>query len=347
MSEKGKGKLIWVRSDHLQHYEDRKKIVSAALEAGYVEIIIREEDKELRKLGRYDALVRKEDALMLEGKKAAQWIEVRSSKDVDRAASLKDKVEAVVISARDWKVIPLENLIADLQGSKTKVLAVATSPQETRTFLETLETGVDGVVVQPSAPADLRDFCSATERKMPKVELTKAEVTRIAPASIGDRVCLDTCSIFQVGEGMLVGSQSACLFLVCSESMESEYVASRPFRVNAGAVHAYVLTPGGKTRYLSEMRGGDEALAIDSEGNSRAVVVGRNKIERRPLLLIEAKVGEKRFTTILQNAETIRLCTPDGPVSVSDMKVGQQVLVRVEEGGRHFGRAITETITEV
>ncbi|MDD1771092.1 MAG: 3-dehydroquinate synthase II [Methanomassiliicoccales archaeon] len=347
MSDKRKGKLIWVRSDHLQRYEERKKLVAAALEAGYVEIVIKDEDKELRKLGRFDALVRKDDTLQLEGKKAAQWFDIRSSADVEKAASLKDKVDIIVVSAQDWKVIPLENLIADLQGSKTRLLAVATSPQEAKTFLETLETGVDGVVIQPGSASELKDFHAVTERKMPNVELTAAEVTRIAPASVGDRVCLDTCSIMKVGEGMLVGSQSACLFLVCSESMESEYVASRPFRVNAGAVHAYVLTPGGKTRYLSEMRGGDEALATDSEGNCRAVVVGRSKIERRPLLLVEAKVGKRRFTTILQNAETIRLCTPDGPVSVSELKVGQKVLVRVEEGGRHFGRAITETIIEV
>ncbi len=347
MSEKAKGKLIWVRSDHLQRQEERKKVVSAALEAGYVDIILREEDKDLRKLGRFDALVRKDDALLLDGKKAALWFEIRSSADVEKAAALKNKVDAIVVSAQDWKVIPLENLIADLQGSRTKLLAVAASPQEAKTFLETLETGVGGVVIQPDSAARLKEFHIITERKMPKVELTAAEVTRIAPASVGDRVCLDTCSIMNVGEGMLVGSQSACLFLVCSESMESEYVASRPFRVNAGAVHAYVLTPGGKTRYLSEMRGGDDALAIDSEGNCRAVVIGRSKIERRPLLLLEAKVGEKKFTTILQNAETIRLCTPDGPVSVSELKVGQKILVRVEEGGRHFGRAITETIIEL
>jgi len=88
-------------------------------------------------------------------------------------------------------------------------------------------------------------------------------------------------------------------------------------------------------------------LAVDSEGNSRAVVLGRSKIERRPLLLIEVEAFKRRFTIIVQNAETIRLCSPQGPVSVSDLKLGQEVLVRLEEGGRHFGRAIKETITEV
>jgi 3-dehydroquinate synthase II len=203
------------------------------------------------------------------------------------------------------------------------------------------------VAIKPSSPSRLGDFHVIRARELPRIELANAKVTRIAPAGVGDRVCVDTCSMLRVGEGMLVGSQSACLFLISSESMESEYVASRPFRVNAGAVHAYALMPSGKTRYLSEVRSGDEVLAVDSEGRCRAVVVGRSKVERRPLLLLEAKAGERRFTTILQNAETIRMCTPSGPVSITDLKVGQEVLVRVEEGGRHFGQAIAETITEI
>jgi 3-dehydroquinate synthase II len=340
-------KIIWVRSDHLPSYDERKKIVSSALEAGYVQILIREEDAELRRLGRYDALVLKGMSIFLEDERVGEIVQIRSNDDLARASALKGRVENVLIEAKDWKVIPLENLIADFQGSSTKLLATATSPEEAKLFFETLEVGVGGVAIEPSSASRLRDFHVIHSDRMPKVELTKATVSRIAPAGVGDRVCLDTCSLLRVGEGMLIGSQSACLFLVSSESLESEYVASRPFRVNAGAVHAYALMPTGKTRYLSEVKSGDEVLAIDSEGRCRTVVVGRSKIERRPLLLLEAKVGDRRFTTILQNAETIRLCTPSGPVSISDLKVGQEVLVRLEEGGRHFGQAISETITEL
>ncbi|MDD1747925.1 MAG: hypothetical protein LUQ16_09205 [Methanomassiliicoccales archaeon] len=44
-------KIIWVRSDHLPSYDERKKVVSSALEAGYVQIVIRDEDAELKRLG--------------------------------------------------------------------------------------------------------------------------------------------------------------------------------------------------------------------------------------------------------------------------------------------------------
>jgi 3-dehydroquinate synthase II len=340
-------KIIWVRSDHLPSYDERKKVVSSALEAGYVQIVIRDEDVELKRLGRFDALVLKGSSISLESEKVGEVIQIRSNDDLSRASALKGKVDCVLIEAKDWKVIPLENLIAHFQGSSTKLMATASSPEEAKLFLETLEVGVSGVAIEPSSPSKLNGFHVIHSDLMPEVGLTKAVVSRIAPAGVGDRVCLDTCSLLKVGEGMLIGSQSACLFLVSSESLESEYVASRPFRVNAGAVHAYALMPTGKTRYLSEIKSGDEVLAIDSEGKCRTVVIGRSKIERRPLLLLEAKAGERNFTTILQNAETIRMCTPNGPVSISDLKVGQEVLVRLEEGGRHFGQAISETITEL
>ena len=42
--------------------------------------------------------------------------------------------------------------------------------------------------------------------------------------------------------------------------MASGFVPPRPFRVNAGPVHAYVLMADGSTKYLSECRAGDEVM---------------------------------------------------------------------------------------
>lgn len=66
--------------------------------------------------------------------------------------------------------------------------------------------------------------------------------------------------------------------------MESQYINSRPFRVNAGAVHAYVQAPNGKTAYLSELRSGSEVLVADAAGRTRTAVVGRCKVEVRPMV---------------------------------------------------------------
>jgi 3-dehydroquinate synthase II len=62
---------------------------------------------------------------------------------------------------------------------------------------------------------------------------------------------------------------------------------------------------------------------------------------------ITARVGEFQFSTLVQNAETIRLTRPDGmAVSVVQLEPGDIVLTAIEEAGRHFGHKITETILE-
>jgi len=109
----------------------------------------------------------------------------------------------------------------------------------------------------------------------------------------GARVCVDTCDLMQPGEGILVGSQSAGLFLVEAEVHENPYVASRPFRVNAGSLPLYTLESMENTRYLSELKAGDEVLIVNRQGSVRTTNVGRAKIEFRPLMLVEAEADGK------------------------------------------------------
>lgn len=49
-------------------------------------------------------------------------------------------------------------------------------------------------------------------------------------------------------------------------------------------VHAYVLMPEGKTAYLSELRSGQEVLIVAEDGKQRTAMIGRTKVERRPLV---------------------------------------------------------------
>jgi 3-dehydroquinate synthase II len=150
------------------------------------------------------------------------------------------------------------------------------------------------------------------------------------------------------GEGMLVGSQSAGLFLVEAEVHENPYVASRPFRVNAGSLSMYTLGNLQTTRYLQEFKAGDEVVIVSRDGKTRKSNVGRIKIEIRPLILVEAQVDNKTIKTILQNAETIRIVTPQGSKPVTDLKPNDEVVVHLAaKGGRHFGISVPdETVIE-
>jgi len=115
-----------------------------------------------------------------------------------------------------------------------------------------------------------------------------------------DRVCIDTIMDMKQGEGMLIGNFSNAFFLVHMESVESTYIEPRPFRANAGAVHAYILMPGGRDVSLIRL-----------------------------------------------NSETIRLTRPSGaPFLVVQRSKDDKVPGYAEEGSRHFGFKIKETISE-
>ena len=259
--------------------------------------------------------------------------------------SIRDALRAgrKVVLARGWEIIPVENLLAQCDD----VTVEAASLDEAVLASGILQRGVQGIVVLPEAIGQLKDIVAACKTCREQESLDVAEIVRIEPAGLGHRVCVDTMSMLKRGQGMLVGNSSAFTFLVHAETEHNEYVASRPFRVNAGAVHAYVRLPGDRTTYLSEVAAGTEMLVVDSEGRTTVATAGRVKVEVRPMLLVEAEAGGRTGTIFLQNAETIRLTAPDGtPVSVVALKPGDKVLCRLDEAGRHFGMRIKEDIQE-
>jgi len=248
----------------------------------------------------------------------------------------------LIISCENWRVIPLENLIARIRG-KSKLIAEVANAEEAKIALETLELGTDGVLLKTSDIDEILKTVTIVKPEALKVELSIAKIIATKPISNGARVCVDTCDLMKPGEGMLVGSQSAGLFLVEAEVHENPYVASRPFRVNAGSLSMYTLGSLQTTRYLSELKAGDEVIIINREGKTRKTNVGRIKIEIRPLILVEAEVEGKTIKTILQNAETIRLVTPKASKPVTELKPNDEVLVHLAaKGGRHFGVSVPE-----
>ena len=86
---------------------------------------------------------------------------------------------------------------------------------------------------------------------------------------------------------------------------------------------------------------------MDFRGKSQIAYLGRNKIEKRPMMLIEADSDGSAISLVLQNAETIRLVSPDGKaISATSLKPGDKVLGRIEKAGRHFGMQVDETLIE-
>jgi 3-dehydroquinate synthase II len=335
-------KEMIVMADGPDSKDKRKELLLSALESGITTVVVRPSDTDLSSLGNVKLLFNKDGVIS----EKMRLVELRTPKDQDQAMAMAGKYEVIILGSSDWTIIPLENMIAKFRGTSTKIYACASNPDEAKVYLQTLEKGVDGIAITVKTGNEIRKFADIVSSSK-KVELTPLEVVSVKNIEMGDRVCVDTVSMMTPGEGMLIGSQASCLFLIQSESEESGYVAARPFRVNAGAVHAYTLDREGRTRYLSEYRSGDPVLLVDTGGNTRISSIGRCKIEKRPLMLLEASDGKNIFSTILQNAETVRLSGPSGSISVSKIKKGDKVFARLETGGRHFGMKIDESIREV
>ena len=272
---------------------------------------------------------------------------VSNNDDIDEIGRASQAgADFVIVEAEDWKIIPLENVIAQLHKSNTKVYTTAKNADEIRTMFSVLELGVDGVIFSTDnekAVDELRDYLDAFV-----FPIKSAKILDVRDVGTGERVCVDTTSMLQLGEGMLIGSKSNFLFLVHNESVGSSFTSPRPFRVNAGAVYCYTVMPDGKTKYLSEIEAGSEVLIVKNNGSSRRVTVGRSKIETRPLRLIRADIEGETGTIILQNAETIRFIKCDGTLlPITEARVGEEILCYIKPpSGRHFGMEVKEFIVE-
>jgi 3-dehydroquinate synthase II len=264
--------------------------------------------------------------------------------EIDRASQA--GADFVIVEAEDWKIIPLENVIAKLHKSNTKVYTTINNAEETRTMFSILELGVDGVIFSTDNEKEVDELRNYLEAFV--FPIKSAKILDVRDVGTGERVCVDTTSMLQVGEGMLIGSKSNFLFLIHNESVGSSFTSPRPFRVNAGAVYCYTVMPNGKTKYLSEIEAGSEILIVKNNGSSRRVTVGRSKIETRPLRLIRADIEGETGTIILQNAETIRFIKSDGTLlPITEARVGEEILCYIKPpSGRHFGMEVKEFIVE-
>jgi 3-dehydroquinate synthase II len=329
-------KKLWV---NVVPYE--KGLVTAALESGAEAVVLPDGKAEtVRQLGRIKIVAKDGD---IRPGVDVVFVDIAGKQDEDKAAGIAPG-KIVVLRMLDWTIIPIENLLA--RRGKNIIVQVKDGTQA-KLMVEILEKGVDGVLLSTTDVNEIKKTAEILAGIGDKIELVTATVTGVKQLGMGDRACLDTCTQMSPGEGMLVGNTASGFFLVHSESIENPYVAARPFRVNAGAVHAYTLSPGGGTKYLADLKAGDEVLIVDFKGKGQVAYLGRNKIEKRPMMLVEAQAEGVAITLVMQNAETIRLVNPEGqPISITSLKTGDKVLAHVETAGRHFGMKVEETLIE-
>ena len=300
------------------------------------------------------------------------------------ASALLGSVDWVVVECKDWTMIPFENIISDAHHTPTKIAAIIEQAEKIPGVAFALDIGVDALVLANDdielwhsgciARAQRAEMMAVTEQQFDNsdggetrnlksktdccssnegnsssaMELEIVEIESIETGHVGERICIDFIGLLNKGEGVITGSSSKMMGLIHGETIESEFVPTRPFRVNAGPVHAYILMADDRTKYLSELKSGDSLKVIDFRGNTRELTVGRVKIETRPLILFKLlHQNTFRSNMFVQQAETVRLVRPNGiPLSATEAIIGDNILAKVEKMGRHVGTIIQSTVDE-
>ncbi|WP_308103390.1 3-dehydroquinate synthase II [Actinocorallia sp. API 0066] len=249
---------------------------------------------------------------------------------------------------RDPTKIPLEIVLAAAAGATGGIVTQVADVEEAEIVFGVLEHGSDGVMLAPRVVGDATELKAAAVSETADLSLVELEVTGIRRVGMGERVCVDTCTNLRLDEGILVGSHSQGMILCCSETHPLPYMPTRPFRVNAGALHSYTLSANGRTNYLSELHSGGKVLAVDASGRARVVAVGRAKIETRPLLAIDAVAPSGvPVNLIVQDDWHVRLLGPGGTVlNVTELEPGTKVLGYLPVEQRHVGYPIDEFCIE-
>jgi len=278
-------------------------------------------------------------------------VQIDDPSDQKEALSLIGLVPWLLVRCSDWTMVPLENLVAASRGTSTRIAAAIDEEVELNGAAFALGGGVDAILVPRHLVNDaitiLGGKWEMEETQVDRAIIEEARILSIEGAGVGERVCVDLTRRISDGQGMAVGSISGNLCLIHGETIQSDYVPTRPFRVNAGAIHSYALMADGKTKYLSELTSGDEVAILSSSGNKEKATVGRLKVETRPLLLIRFEVLGSEGQIVVQQAETVRLISPsEGAISVTQAKEGDKISILTDNRARHVGFALPIEVKE-
>ncbi|VEU39792.1 unnamed protein product [Pseudo-nitzschia multistriata] len=333
-------------------------------------------------------------------------VALKDSSGQEQALAAIGSVEWILVEVESqgesWQMIPAENLVAAARSTGTKLAFAVEKASDVAGLAKALELGVDALCIAAKNKNGADDprlwetaFRARRERndeaeraRQDSLPQGSSDPSKPAPEIVAgscyrrdtkgtvlaDRVCVDLVQRLGPDDGCWVGSSAKTMALVLSEAAASRFVPTRPFRINAGPVHSYILLGDGvSTKYLCELQPSDEVTVYNLRTKrSRAVAVGRLKEEVRPCVLVEFQTEHKdghedgdgggsspiaRGQTFLQQAETVRLGQPSGRfLRVTDLEAQgggsatnpnrEPLLLRVVTTGTHVGKAYTGKVEE-
>jgi len=194
-------KFAWVRPTGT--WNDRKDAIVSSLESGIEYIMDFDNSESIKELGNVKIVSNKTDSdiLLLEneeqisiedvkeakesGKEVAVYIEINNKEDELLVSKLGTVADYVILKGKNWKVIPLENIIASLQERTSKIMVDVPNYEEAKLALETMEHGSDGVLLSSNDGNEIRKLGSLIEKTSKEIyELKEATVMNVCTVRI-------------------------------------------------------------------------------------------------------------------------------------------------------------------
>jgi len=190
-----KAKSVWIKAD-AGSWEENKPRVTTGLESGANAVLLNDEDiSKVRELGNIKIAAhprmrisllsagkrrRRDDQATIgfckfrryraspafdkEGKTVAGYVVIKNKKYEQFAVELGKSCDYLIVIGTDWKVIPLENLIAGLQKLDVEIIAGVQNSEEAKLALETLEHGSDGVLLDTDNLSEIKKVTAVRDR---------------------------------------------------------------------------------------------------------------------------------------------------------------------------------------
>jgi len=267
-----------------------------------------------------------------------------------RALEMVGLAEWLVLEAE--RLVPNEALLTASSRQGTRIAVVVCSEQHLKD-LESILERIDALAVSMELWDNAVQARSALASKanapmldtvrggllLPATEELKAaevESVRLIEGG-GDRVYLDFIQMLTEGEGCLVGSTAQALCFVHAQTAPTGNQPARPFRINAGLVHACVALPDGRTKYLSDVVAGDQVLVMDVASlTTRGVTIGRCHVERCPVMCIDLRCQGNSFNIFAEHSDVVRLHVRRATHGEEDATLSPLPVTKVYKGDHVF-----------
>ena len=174
-------KFAWIRPNGT--WNDRKDAIVDALESGFDHILDFDNTDTIKQLGNVSIISDKDDADIKllgfnekvtvadvkkeqnKGKQVAAYVEINNKEDEKLVSKLGTVADYVILKGKNWKVIPLENIIASLQDRSSKIIVDVPNYDEAKLALETMEHGSDGVLLSSNEGSEIRKLGTLIEKE--------------------------------------------------------------------------------------------------------------------------------------------------------------------------------------